>query len=82
MSAPEQTTATEYRPIEVISRRAGLTLRAPRGYVIETDQQVVNFDCGIETPGRVFSSDGDANLFDNYLDKCPAPTPSLRSQTG
>jgi VWFA-related protein len=31
---PTRTTATEYRPIEVISRRAGLTLRAPRGYVI------------------------------------------------
>jgi VWFA-related protein len=31
---PTRTTSTEYRPIEVISRRVGLTLRAPRGYVI------------------------------------------------
>ena len=31
---PERKTTTEYRPIEVISRRVGLTLRAPRGYVI------------------------------------------------
>ena len=37
---PERTTATEYRPIEVISRRVGLTLRAPRGYVITNSSTV------------------------------------------
>ena len=36
----ERTTTTEYRPIEVISRRAGLTLRAPRGYIITNSSTV------------------------------------------